>query len=58
MDKVDEKEVIKKDIEYARLLGEFVGTLTGITYWDIPKELKVKIEAKIQELENDKRGKT
>ncbi len=38
-------------IDYARLLGEFKGTLQGVTYWDIPKELKKKLSSKIIELE-------
>jgi hypothetical protein len=40
-------------IKLARLQGEFVGTLKGILWWDIPNELKVKIERRINELVNN-----
>ena len=37
-----------------RLLGEFIGTLKAISWWDIPDDLKEKLQAKIEELENTK----
>jgi hypothetical protein len=47
-----EQSRIKLICENARLTGEFIGTLKGILWWDIPAELKNKIENKIKELEN------
>ena len=44
------KKHVKLLLDYSLLLGEFAGTLQGITHWDIPKELKVKLEKQIQEL--------
>ena len=41
----------KLKIEIARLKGDFIGTLKGITWWDIPNELKDKLDKKIVELE-------
>lgn len=41
---------LRKDISYNTLLGEFIGTLEGIICWDIPLELKQKLEKKIAEL--------
>jgi len=40
------------EIKWNRLKGEFCGTLIGICAWDIPAELKLKLESKIKELEN------
>lgn len=37
--------------KYNRVLGEFIGTLKGVCCWDIPNELKLKLERKIKELE-------
>lgn len=50
-----EEKILIERIKYARLLGEFIGTLKGITYNDIPEDLKLKLEAKIKELENGTR---
>lgn len=33
-----------------RLLGEFIGTLKGVCAWDIPQELRLKLQTKIEEL--------
>jgi hypothetical protein len=33
------------------IIGEFTGSLKGIVAWDIPKELKDKLDIKIKELE-------
>jgi len=41
----------KLKVEIARLNGDFIGTLKGITWWDIPNELKDKLDKKIVELE-------
>lgn len=38
-------------LKYSTLLGNYKGFLEGITWWDIPQELKDKIELKIKELE-------
>ena len=44
----------KLKLEMARLKGEFIGTLKAITWgWDIPNELKEKLEEKIVELEEN-----
>ena len=45
------KEYNKLLIDYARILGEFKGTLEAVTYWDVPQELKDKMNSKISELE-------
>ncbi len=39
-------------IKLARVQGEYIGTLKGIIWWDIPNELKEKLELLIAELEN------
>jgi len=41
-------------LEYARLLGDFTGTLQGILWWDIPKELEIKLRRQIKELKATK----
>lgn len=43
---------IKNSIDANRFLGEFIGTLKGVSLWDIPEELKIKLQNKIEELEN------
>jgi len=50
-----ELEVInlKLTVDYARLKGEYIGSLKGLLWWDLPKELKTKIEAQIKELESE-----
>lgn len=42
-----------KEAKYNRVLGEFIGTLKGVCYWEIPNELKLKLERKIKELEKE-----
>ena len=42
----------KLKVQIARLEGEYIGTLKGIIWWDIPNELKEKLELLIAELEN------
>ena len=44
--KISEEDKLK--IQLARLKGEFVGMLKGILWWDIPKELKERIEEVIK----------
>ena len=46
-------EELHLKLKLARTKGEFIGTLHGILWWDIPEELKQKLENKIKELEND-----
>lgn len=41
----------KTDISTQRILGEFIGTLEGVTAWDIPEPLKKKLEEKIKALQ-------
>ena len=42
----------KIKIKLARIQGEYIGTLKGILWWDIPNELKERLKARIVELEN------
>ncbi len=51
MSKITKKE-LKLLIKYNTLLGNFTGTLEGILHWDIPKELKTKLELKIKQLKS------
>lgn len=44
------KNVLKNNIEYCRLLGEFIGTLEGILFWDVDYDLEVMLKNKIEEL--------
>lgn len=44
-------EYQKAIIKHSRLLGEYTGTLKGILHWDIPSELREKIEILIKKLE-------
>lgn len=37
-------------IDGHRLLGSFIGTLEGICIWNIPEELKLKLQKRIEEL--------
>ncbi len=41
----------KIKIKLARVQGEYIGTLKGILWWDIPNELKEKLKDRIVELE-------
>lgn len=43
------KEEDKLKIQIARLQGEFIGTLKAIVMWDIPKELKKRLQQRINE---------
>ena len=45
-----DKAELKSNIEYCRLLGEFIGTLEGILFWDIDEVLIEMIEKKLTEL--------
>jgi hypothetical protein len=42
----------KLKVQIARLEGEYIGTLKGILWWDIPNELKERLKDRIVELEN------
>ena len=42
---------MSKTITPEILHGQFVGTLKGICAWDIPQQLKEKLERQIKELE-------
>jgi len=44
----------KTNIQSSRLLGEFIGTLEGVCLWDIPEELKLKLQSKLTELRGAK----
>jgi hypothetical protein len=46
-------EELKLKLELARMKGEFKGTLQAILWWEIPEELKEKLENKIKELNKD-----
>ena len=38
------------NVKYNRLLGEFLGYLEGVLFWDVDKELVKRLEDKIKEL--------
>ena len=40
----------KLNIQANRLLGEFIGTLEGICLWEIPEELKLKLQTQLTAL--------
>lgn len=42
---------MKHIITPERLLGEYIGTLTGICAWDIPEQLREKLERRAKELQ-------
>jgi len=44
----------KAHIEKSRIIGEFIGTLEGIILWEIPDELKKKLQKKIALLRKQK----
>ena len=45
-----ENNMLKQQIKIARLSGEWQGMLETICMWDIPQELKEKLQKKIKEL--------
>lgn len=47
------KQNLRLIAKEARSRGELTGTLEGILYWDIPEELRVKIQAQIKELRSN-----
>tara|TARA_Y100000385_G_C12658965_1_gene452903 strand:+ start:203 stop:352 length:150 start_codon:yes stop_codon:yes gene_type:complete len=47
------KEELYLKLKLERLKGEFIGMLKGITWWDIPEELREKLENKIKKLEDE-----
>ena len=48
-------EELHLKLKLARIKGEFIGTLEGILWWDIPEELREKLENKIKELNKDEK---
>jgi len=36
-------DYFKLKLEYARLSGEFIGTLQAVLWYDIPEDLKIKL---------------
>ena len=40
----------KLNIQANRLLGEFIGTLEGVCLWEIPEELKLKLQSQLTAL--------
>lgn len=40
----------KLNIQANRLLGEFIGTLEGVCLWEIPEELKLKLQTQLTAL--------
>ena len=40
----------KLKLEHAKLQGEFIGFLMGLSWWELPEELVVKIKEKRKEL--------
>lgn len=45
--------LLKQNVNFPRLKGEFLGTLRGIVCWDIPEDLEEKLKVKIKELEEN-----
>lgn len=45
---------MKAQIEFQKLLGMFIGTLEAIQVWDIPQELREKLENEIIQLREGK----
>jgi len=43
-------ELVKLRIEYAKLSGEFLGFVEGLDWWELPRELRIKINHKKNEL--------
>ncbi len=49
--KVDTKEnYVQLKESYYLLLGNFIGYLEGVLFWDVDKELVKRLEEKIKEL--------
>lgn len=44
----------KLNIQATRLFGEFIGTLEGVCLWEIPEELKLKLQTQLTELRKAK----
>lgn len=43
-------ELDRLKIEHAKLQGEFIGFIEGLSWWELPKELIVIIKEKKKEL--------
>ena len=44
------RELLKLRTEYAKLQGEFLGFVEGLDWWELPRELRIKINHKKNEL--------
>lgn len=44
-------EIDKLKVELAWIKGQYIGTLKGILWWDIPSKLKENLKKQIKELE-------
>lgn len=47
--KVDQVKLAKYLIEVSRVMGRYQGMLEGIKWWDVPQELKDKIDIGLKE---------
>lgn len=43
-------ELDKLKLEYAKLVGEFIGMIDALHWWMLPEELLIKLENKKKEL--------
>lgn len=43
-------ELEQLKIEHLKLQGEFIGFIVGLSWWELPEELVVKIKEKRKEL--------
>jgi hypothetical protein len=48
-----DKKTLNNNIERCRLLGDFIGTLEGILFWEIDYDLEIKLKNKIDELRKE-----
>ncbi len=59
LDKIEIKskmdEIDKLKVELAWIKGQYIGTLKGILWWDIPSKLKENLKKQIKELEEEKK---
>lgn len=44
--------VLRERIKYNRILGEYMGTIQGILAWDLPEELRSKLEKTLTDLKS------
>lgn len=50
---ISSKEILKSNIEYCKLVGDFIGTLEGILFWDVDHDLELMLKNKIEELRQE-----